>query len=228
MPCILTIGNFDGVHRGHQRILHHMKTLAGLSGAVCVVTFSNHPSFVLPGKRPVQLIQSNSLKLSYLEKLGADVVYNLPFTAELSQIRYDAFLAMIKECIPFDYLVLGEGDAFGYKREGTAEKIAELGKQLSFQADYLPKLKSQHETISSGKIRSCIEQGHIEEAVRLLGHPYIIEAPLSPHLCLPPDGNYLVNLESNSVQKQTMLQFKDKKVVLDFPMEDENFFIIFI
>ncbi len=230
-PCVLTIGNFDGVHLGHQRILNRMRTLAGPKGTVCVLTFSNHPSSVLPGKTPVPLIQSNSLKLQYLEKFGADVVYSLEFTSQLSHLHYDTFLSKIKKSCPFDYLILGEGDAFGYKREGTPEKVALLGKQLHFEVEYLPKVKSEDETISSGRIRTCIQQGHLSEAIEFLGHPYIVEAidskPISPHLVLPPDGDYPVNIESKSVQKQSTVHIEEKKFRLDFSMNGEKIFIIF-
>lgn len=171
VPCVLTIGNFDGVHLGHQRILKEMRAIAGPKGTVCVITFSNHPSSVLPGKTPVKLIQSNSLKLSYLEKYGADVVYNLEFTPELSHLRYDVFLGRIKGSCPFNYLILGEGDAFGYKREGTPEKVTLLGTDLHFEVLYLPKMKWKNEPISSRRIRKCIEQGHLSDATELLGHP---------------------------------------------------------
>lgn len=231
-PCVLTIGNFDGVHLGHRRILDRMQALAGPKGTLCVVTFSNHPSSVLPGKSPTSLIQSNTLKLSYLEKYGVDVVYNLKFTPELSHIPYDAFLRSIKTQCPFDFLVLGAGDAFGYKREGTPDKVAALGNDMHFQVEYLPKLQNQSETVSSGRIRNCIQQGHLSKAVELLGHPYILEAidskPVSPDLCLPPDGDYKVTVVSDSMQKQAVAYLKNKKITLDVPLENKKFSLIFI
>jgi len=193
---------------------------------------SNHPSSVLPGKSPVPLIQSNKLKLSYLKKYGADVTYNLEFTPDLSQLPYDRFLRQINERCPFQTLVLGEGDAFGYKREGTPENVTALSKQMQFEVDYLPKLRNEDEIVSSGKIRTCIQQGYLTKAIELLGHPYVVEMknskPTSPHLCLPPDGDYNVHIVSDSEEKKGMIQIKDRKLTLKTSMLEKIFFIIFI
>lgn len=233
-PCALTIGNFDGVHLGHQQILKRMRAIVGRAGTVAVLTFSNHPSFILPGKTPIRLIFSKSLKLKYLEKFGVDIIYCLEFTPELSQMRYNAFIEAIRKSCPFDHLIFGEGDAFGYKREGTEEKMKPLSKELGFQLEYLPKLMSSGETISSARIRTCIQQGELAKATTLLGHPYVLEGTidsgqltLPPHLCLPPNGDYPVIVEHDSFQNKTIAHIETEKISLDFPMTQKKICVTF-
>jgi len=225
-PCALAIGNFDGVHLGHRRILDQMRGLVGPAGTVAILTFSNHPTDILPGKTPVKLISPKPLKLKYLSEFGVDVVYCLEFTPQIAQIRYDAFIQLIRKSCPFDYLIFGEGDAFGYKREGTEEKMRPLAAQLGFKVGYLPKVKTTGEPISSGRIRSLIQSGDLKTVAMLLGHPFELEiegGALSPHLCIPPNGTYHV-LASNV---KTIAHIENGKISLDYPMREKNFHISF-
>jgi riboflavin kinase/FMN adenylyltransferase len=227
-PCALAIGNFDGVHLGHQRILHHMRSLVGPTGTLAILTFSNHPTYILPGKMPVKLITSKSLKLKCLSKFGADVTYCLEFNSEIAQMRYDDFIQLIRKSCPFDYLIFGEGDAFGYKREGTEEKMKPLAAQLGFKVEYLPKVKTTGDAISSGRIRSLIQSGDLQTVTKLLGHPFELEIEnghLSPHLCVPPNGNYPVSVEPS--QTKTIAHIENGKISLDFPMRNEKFSVLF-
>lgn len=227
-PCAFAIGNFDGVHLGHQRILHHMRGLVGPAGTVAILTFSNHPTDILPGKTPVKLITSKSLKLKYLSKFWVDVIYCLEFTSEIAQIRYDAFIHLIRKSCPFDYLIFGEGDAFGYKREGTEEKMKPLAKQLGFEVEYLPKVKITGEAISSGRIRSLIQSGELKTVTKLLGHPFELEIEegfLSPSLCIPPNGDYPVAVEP--LQMQSIAHIENGKISFDLPMHEKNISILF-
>lgn len=226
-PCVFAIGNFDGVHLGHQRLLSRMRAIAGPEGSVCILTFSNHPTFILPGKTPVKLITSKSLKLKYLSEFRADVVYCLEFTSEIAHVRYDAFIHLIRKSCPFDTLLFGEGDAFGYKREGTEEKMRPLADQWGFEVEYLPKVKSEEETISSKRIRNLIQSKELEHAANLLGHPFQIEVEnglVAPDLCLPPDGDYSVSID---LSEKTTLHLENGKIRLDPPGFGEKFFITF-
>lgn len=170
-PCGLTIGSFDGVHLGHQQLLRYVRKKVGPQGSLCVLTFSNHPSHILPNREPLSLISSPEDKLHYLQSYGVDIVYLLPFTLELAQLSYEQFLHLVKDSYPFELLVLGEGATLGKKREGTSETIAALGKKLQFSVEYLPKYTVDGEIVSSGKIRECLQKGDLAKAKRLLGHP---------------------------------------------------------
>lgn len=212
-PAVLSIGSFDGVHLGHQSLLKHLRENAGPNGTVAVLTFSNHPSHILPNRNPVPQICSPSLKLDYLKKAGVNITYLLEFTKELADMRYDAFLQNLKAAFPFDLLILGEGATLGKKREGTPEKIRQLEAPLSFSTLYIPKQTYEERNISSGTIRTCIQTGNLKKASALLGRPYILEGTLSPtgelqlpsRLCLPPDGDYPILLD----ELETILTFKD-------------------
>lgn len=171
-PCGLTIGSFDGVHLGHQQLLRHLRQAVGQKGSICVITFSNHPSHILPHREPTPLIYSSERKLHYLQKYGVDIVYLLPFTLELAQLSYDQFLHLVHQCYPFELLVLGEGATVGKKREGTPENITALGKKLPFTVEYLPKYRIEGEIVSSGKIREYLQKGDLKKAETLLGHPF--------------------------------------------------------
>lgn len=171
-PSAITIGSMDGVHLGHQHLLKKMRQLVGPEGSVCVVTFSNHPSHVLPHAEPVELIGTIESKLKWLEQFGADIVYCFPFSPEIADIDYESFLRNLMRICPFDHLVQGEEDAhLGKNREGTPEKIRELCKLLNAKTHFLPKLTLHSEVVSSRKIRRLLKEGKREEAIALLGHP---------------------------------------------------------
>jgi len=169
-PLTLTIGNFDGVHLGHQKILAKLREQAGEKGCVSVITFPNHPSHVLPKSPPVPLILNPAKKLALLEKYGVDLVYLLEFTLDLAQLPYDEFIKKVRAVYPFDLLILGKGATLGKKREGTPEKLTALSEKLGFRLEYLTKAEIDGETISSGKIRAYLEEGNLTKAHTFLGH----------------------------------------------------------
>ena len=233
-PCALTIGNFDGVHLGHQALIKRIREITGPDGTVCVLTFSNHPSYTLPGSTPVPLISSKSLKLKYLEENGVDIVYCLEFTRELAQKEYDLFLNEVKAVCPFEVLVLGEGATLGRKKGGTPEKIKELGEKLGFSVEYLPKMKFGAKIISSGVIRKCILTGHLKKAAELLGHPLKLEAyfenntlHFSKQSCIPPDGSYPILIQNQFHEKPAQVSIREGKMSLNVSLQDQKFFILF-
>ncbi|NGX38802.1 MAG: Riboflavin biosynthesis protein RibF [Chlamydiae bacterium] len=201
-PIALTIGTFDGVHKGHQYLLSLLRSQVGEEGTVALLSFSNHPSEILPHRDPVLALTSPTIKTRLLEQYGVDLLYLLPFTLQLASLSYKDFLSQLHNACPFDHLFLGQDGRIGHKREGTPEKITKLGEELGFTAHYIKKLDSQNEPISSGKIRTLIQSGNLLEASKLLGHSYQIAGTLQEDQtlllentpCLPPDGTYPVIL----------------------------------
>lgn len=196
-PCALTLGSFDGVHKGHQLLLKKLRDLVGPDGSVAVITFSNHPSHVLPGREPHGMILSKKLKLEALESLGVDVVYIVPFTMELAGQTYEEFCHGLWKACPFDYLVLGEDAKLGKGREGTQEKVAILGKEVGFEAVYISKASDDIEMISSRRIRKCILEGDMNQANFLMGRQVTFEIAIdggkghfADGICIPKDGMY--------------------------------------
>jgi len=170
-PSALTIGSFDGVHKGHQYLLQKMRELVGHEGSVCIVTFSNHPSHVLGKDPPAELLFSKEQKLRWLSAYGVDVAYCVPFTKELAALTYQEFLEKMMQTCPFDFLVLGEDAHLGNRKQGTPERVTAFCKERGIQTQYLKKLSSDHELVSSRRIRSLLASGKVSEAIKMIGHP---------------------------------------------------------
>jgi riboflavin kinase / FMN adenylyltransferase len=205
-PCALTIGSFDGVHMGHQALLDELKRCVGPGAPIVVFTFSNHPSHHLTPDRAVPLICSPQHKAKLLGQYGADLVILIPFTAEFAECLFDQFLQLLKDKLSFTHLVLGTGATFGKGREGNESNVRALADELRFHVEYLPKFNLHGSPISSGRIRTLINQGEFTKVEECLGRPYSLLGRLgnaegghyvmeSKGLCLPPDGNYPVHLK---------------------------------
>ena len=229
-PCALTIGSFDGVHLGHQRILQKLREKVGPMGTVCVLTFSNHPSQVLFGEKPAPLIFSKNLKLEALAECGVDVTLCIPFTQKLASKSYAVFLEELMTSCPFDFLVLGKGACLGEKKEGSPKKVTQLGKEMGFITQYIPKAEKDDFVISSGKIRELILSGNLTKASTLLGHPLMIEGEvqsqhliIDPNICLPPDGEYTILVNN----KKETIQIQDRRIVMQFPIANGKMHLAF-
>jgi riboflavin kinase/FMN adenylyltransferase len=209
-PCGLTIGSFDGVHLGHQALLHRLRSKLPSEGLLAVFTFSNHPSHYFTPHAPIPLITPPLQKAQLLKELGADIAILTPFTPEFSKTCFDEFLRTLKSRLSFSYLVLGSGATFGKHKEGNEANVRNLCSKLSFEVEYLPKLSLQGAPISSGRIRALISQGAFHEAKAYLGRPYSLMCHLSfdkgqystpvKGLCLPPEGIYPVQIKTASRQ----------------------------
>jgi len=218
-PIALTIGTFDGLHLGHQRIFHKLKELTHeAQGSRVVISFSNHPSEVLRPKLALTKITSTEEKIELFKELGIHLAILLEFTMALRDLSYEEFIHSIRASIPFDYLVLGQGAAFGKHQEGNEARLKALGKTLGFTTIYLDKLAYNDTPISSKLIREYLKEGDVEYIRNLLGRPYSFYAPF--HLaklqetgenrlkitfdfqnhCLIPSGHYIVNLKSSNYQ----------------------------
>ncbi|MES2345662.1 MAG: FAD synthetase family protein [Chlamydiota bacterium] len=197
-PYGLTIGSFDGMHLGHQFLLKTLREQLGPKGTLAALTFSNHPADVIPGLKKAPLLCSFEYKLQLLEKAGVNLAIILEFTSSFSEKSYDVFLKEVFKCIPFSYLILGTGAAFGKNRQGDELHIKNLGKELHFEATYLDKKKVDDENCSSGLIRHYLQQGDIHKVASLLGRPYALYGKIKNHildttgLCLPPPGTYSI------------------------------------
>jgi len=164
-PIHLTIGNFDGVHLGHQALFQHLKN----QGTSCVITFSNHPAHFFFPDTAKPLITSFKEKKALIEQAGIDILIALEFTKSISEMSYDTFLREVYRHIPFQSLSLGKGAALGYKRQGTEEKLNPLSKEMGFNLTYLPKLTLDGLPLSSAAIRQWQSEGKKDLADKALG-----------------------------------------------------------
>lgn len=203
-PISLTIGMFDGVHKGHQHLLNYVKKN---HGSCVVLTFINHPAeFLHPGKIQPSLTTAEE-KAHLLSKHSIEHVIMLPFTSDIAQMSYKLFLREIHKCLPFNNLFIGENDAFGKNREGTKEALIEFSPSLDFIPHYIPKLKEKDEIISSSRIRNCLKNGNLLEAENLLNRPLTFSS-IDNGLLKP--GKYKVRILAEG--KDT---FSEKTITID-------------
>jgi hypothetical protein len=173
----LSIGNFDGVHRGHQMLIERLKNS---SLKTVVITFLNHSSSAMGLLEPLSL-SAAALKIALLKERGVDEVIAIPFTHQLADEPFEDFLLTY----PIAELILGENATIGKNRLGTPDRLKLLGLQRGFRVHTIPTVKS----ISSSLIRQLIAVGDLAQAEELLGRPYCFFSS-STHIALPPDGCY--------------------------------------
>jgi riboflavin kinase/FMN adenylyltransferase len=174
---VVTVGVFDGVHRGHQRIVARATKLgAELALPVVVVTFDPHPDEVVrPGSHPLLLCTARR-RAELLGDLGASAVCVLPFTYEFSQLPAEEFVrSVLVEGLHAAAVVIGENFRFGHRAAGNVALLAELGEKHEFAAEGVPLLTDHGVTISSSWIRDLLGAGDVAAAARDLGRPHRVE-----------------------------------------------------
>jgi len=174
---VVTIGVFDGVHRGHQRIVSGAADAGADRGLpVVVVTFDPHPAEVIhPGSHP-PLLCTTRRRAQLLAGLGAEAVCVLPFTHEFSQLGPDEFVrAVLMDRLHARRVVVGENFRFGHRAAGDVALLAELGEKYDFSTEGVPLLADGGVTISSSGIRARLAAGDTVGARRDLGRPHRVE-----------------------------------------------------
>ena len=173
----LTIGVFDGVHRGHQEIIGHtVKRARDLGVQSVVVTFDPHPAEVVrPGSHPAVLTEP-ARKAELIEALGADVLCVIPFTPEFSRLPAEQFVHdVLVEHLHAALVVVGENFRFGHKAAGDEALLARLGRTFGFGVEDAPLVSSNGTVFSSTYIRSCVDAGDVAAAAFALGRPHRVE-----------------------------------------------------
>ncbi|MCZ2121635.1 MAG: bifunctional riboflavin kinase/FAD synthetase [Anaerolineales bacterium] len=170
----LTIGVFDGVHRGHQAILHKLVQIAHAQNeAAIVLTFDPHPAQVLAGKE-IKYLTTPDERADLLAAFGVDYVITQRFTPDLSTASAYEYMSKLKARLGLKRLLIGYDFALGKNREGNAARLGEIGKELEYALEIIPALSGASGVISSTEIRKLISSGKIAEAKQLLGHPYTL------------------------------------------------------
>jgi riboflavin kinase/FMN adenylyltransferase len=177
-PGIVTIGNFDGVHCGHQTVIREVVQRAkNRSAKAVLVTLDPHPAKILrPGKAP-KLITPLPLKLELLAKTGLDAVLLLPFTEEFSRTSPRVFCeTVLRDALGAIEVHEGENFRFGYGAEADMHSLESLGRDCSFTAHTFAPLQAARAAISSSRIRSEIASGNMTSARHMLGRPFSIDS----------------------------------------------------
>src|SRR5580704_10197071 len=208
---VVTIGVFDGVHRGHQRIVARASEVASELGLpVVVVTFEPHPDEVVrPGSHPPFLCTARRQSV-LLAGLGVDAVCVIEFTLDFSRLGPDEFVqTVLADRLHAARVVVGEDFRFGHKATGDVALLQQLGEKYDFTADGVPLLVSDAVTISSSYIRERLAAGDVTAAAEALGRPHRVEGVVvrgqqrgralgfptanlqtPPHTAIPADGIY--------------------------------------
>lgn len=170
-PVVATIGNFDGLHLGHQSIIEQLKVLAKERQCPSmVITFEPTPSeFFLGDKAPVRLLEFQQ-KFEILQSLGVDIMCVLHFNLEMSHLTAKAFVEkMLLEELGIVHLIVGDDFRFGFKREGNVDFLKSYEQEKSIRVTIARTVEEENERISSTRIRALIAAGNIQAAEHLLG-----------------------------------------------------------
>lgn len=209
--CVVTVGVFDGVHRGHRAIVGRAVERARRAGLPTVVlTFDPHPSEVVrPGSHPAVLTGLRH-KGELLAELGVEVMLVLPFTLELSRYSAESFAhTVLVERLHAAAVVVGENFRFGHRAAGDVDALRLLGRQFGFAVEGVELLADDDTTLSSTYVRACVAAGDVAAAAAALGRPHRVEGVVvrgdrrgralgfptanletGPHAAVPADGVY--------------------------------------
>jgi riboflavin kinase/FMN adenylyltransferase len=171
---VVTIGVFDGVHRGHQAIIGHaVKRARDLGLQSVVVTFDPHPAEVVrPGSHPAVLTEP-ARKAELIEQLGADALCVVPFTPAFSQLSPEAFVHdVLVESLHAAVVVVGDNFRFGHRAAGDVAVLERLGTSFGFTVEDAPLVSDDGLVFSSTYIRSCVDAGDVRAAAAALGRPH--------------------------------------------------------
>jgi riboflavin kinase / FMN adenylyltransferase len=177
---VVTIGNFDGVHLGHQNLLRDLCARAAkIGGTATLVTFNPHPLQVLaPNNAPLQ-IQTLGQKLGTIESLGIQLVLVVPFDMRLAQIEARDFaVQMLWEKLHPKEIYVGPNFAFGHRREGSFNLLKEIGEEKNFWVGKIHQVQFRGNRVSSTSIRQALLSGQVGLARRLLNRPYTLTGSL--------------------------------------------------
>lgn len=175
----LTVGVFDGVHRGHQQIIN--KLVAGAHAnelPAVVLTFDPHPAKVF-GRGDIKLLTLPGERAKLLGDYGVDVVITHPFDTTLANVTAFEFMERLITQLGLKRLILGYDSTLGKDREGNAARLTEIGLGLGYDVEVVPALGDESGVVSSTEIRKLVIVGKVEEAARLMGHPYGLQGLVS-------------------------------------------------
>lgn len=211
-PAVVTIGNFDGVHRGHRMLLGQVVDRARvLRCKSYAVTFDPHPQSVLYPSRRVALLTDAKEKEDLIRESGIDEVWTCQFTPQLSRLGPEEFMHVVMERQPIEELWVGADFALGRGRTGTVAVLAEIGSVSGWGLHMVPPYRLEGQVVSSSAIRTLLAAGAVQGAAELLGRPYAVPGQLvyeatqpffraAADRALPRPLTYAVTLRSDDVQ----------------------------
>lgn len=174
-PAVVTLGKFDGRHRGHQKLLKRMAEVKEEKGyKTAVFTFDMSPNALVAGD-PQKVITTNLERKNNLEKIGIDYLVEYPFTEETARMEPEEFVRhVLTGQMNAKAIVVGTDCSFGYRGAGNAERLSQWKERYGYELTVIPKEQDDHRDISSTYIREQLDAGNMEKANELLGEPYAI------------------------------------------------------
>ncbi len=211
----ITIGKFDGVHRGHHRLLARLREAAEERGLKSgVITLHPNPLTVLRPGVSVAYLTSLDERVELLRATGVDFVVPLTFSSELAELSARDFVALLSEELKVRFLLVGPGFALGRGRQGDYQHLRELGGEFGFAVEKIEPLVEGELVVGSSAIRKALALGEMEEVTQLLGRPFSLRGPIvrgaergrrigfptaniavAPDLALPPYGVYVTRAQ---------------------------------
>ncbi|SMB94118.1 riboflavin kinase / FMN adenylyltransferase [Desulfonispora thiosulfatigenes DSM 11270] len=169
-PLVITLGNFDGVHLGHQNLISSAMEIANdIDGEVMVFTFSHHPQMIL-GKK-LNLINTFNHKTKLIEDLGVHKLLAPPFTKEIARLAPKQFVKdVLHDLLDAKHIIVGFNYSFGYRGEGKADDLVNLNNKYGIKTTIISPFYVENEVVSSTRIREYLLQGDIDKASQLLSY----------------------------------------------------------
>jgi riboflavin kinase/FMN adenylyltransferase len=222
-PTAVTIGNFDGVHVGHRRLMEEAAAAAHAQGIMAgVLTFDPHPATIVAPHRAGRLISTQAERCSIIATEGMDFVLILPFTKLLSMWTPEKFVErVLVDSLHAKLVVVGDNFHFGHNQAGNTKVLAELGKRFGFDTKVIPAIKYRGVIASSSEIRRLIEAGRVSRAGRVLARAYALQGEVVkghgigskqtvPTLNLNP-GNAVVPATGVYITRTTDMMEEDRR-----------------
>lgn len=185
-PTAVTIGNFDGVHAGHQAILKSVQSNAHGAGRIgAVLTFHPHPAQVLRPEQAPSLLETIEQRLDRLGEAGMDAAFIARFSHELASLSPQEFAEkFLARTMRAAVVFVGENFRFGHRQAGNVDSLRELGARLGFAVESVPpvfaEIHGQRVVVSSSAIRAAVREGRMEDAARLLTRPFTLAGEIRP------------------------------------------------
>lgn len=235
--AVVTIGTFDGVHLGHQKIIQKLIEKAKqIKGETVVLTFFPHPRMILhPEDSNLKMINTMAEKAMLLEKLGVDHLIITPFTRDFSNLKPEEYIKeMLIQKIGMKALVIGYDHRFGKDRKGGLAELQQFSAVYDYQIDEIPEQDINDLAISSTRIRKALAKGDVDAANELMGHPFSLTGKVikgdqigrtlgyptanlfieESYKLIPSDGIYAVEVE--------IKDSRNKNQVIENPFQPEN------
>lgn len=220
-PTTVALGNFDGVHLGHQELIKKAVEKAKQDGlASAVFTFSNHPKDLLPHAKKVKNILLKEEKAQIIAALGVDYLFNIPFTKAVMTMPAEDFIRkLLVEKFNMKAAFCGFNYNFGFKAQGNPEVLRQVGEQEGFEVTEMPAYKIKGDIVSSTLIRTLVASGQVEKCMTYMGRNYMIGGEvvvgnrlgkklgfptsnlvIDPAMVTPPNGVYVTYCDYNGVR----------------------------